>query len=53
MALLTNSVGKGRRTGLSLLDVVLRSQNNRDYAQRHYVNGFEPGADVWLLILRA
>jgi hypothetical protein len=55
-ALLTNSVGKGRAylLGLSLLDVVLRSQNNRDYeAQRHYVNAFEPGADVWLLVLRA
>jgi hypothetical protein len=55
-ALLTNSVGKGKvyLLGLSLLDVVLRNQNNRDYeAQRHYVNAFEPGADVWLLILRA
>jgi hypothetical protein len=55
-ALLTNATGKGRvyLLGLSLLDVVLRSQNNRDYeAQRHYVNNFEPGADVWLLILRA
>jgi hypothetical protein len=55
-ALLTNAIGKGRvyLLGLSLLDVVLRSQNNRDYeAQRHYVNAFEPGADVWLLILRA
>jgi hypothetical protein len=55
-ALLTNSIGKGKvyLLGLSLLDVVLRSQNNRDYeAQRHYVNAFEPGADVWLLILRA
>ena len=55
-ALLTNSIGKGRvyLLGLSLLDVVLRSQINRDYeAQRHYVNTFEPGADVWLLILRA
>jgi hypothetical protein len=55
-ALLTNSVGKGKvyLLGVSLLDVVLRSQNNRDYeAQRHYVNTFEPGADVWLLILRA
>jgi hypothetical protein len=55
-ALLTNSVGKGRvyLLGLSLLDVVLRNQNNRDYeAQRHYVNTFEPGADVWLLVLRA
>ena len=55
-ALLTNSVGKGTvyLLGLSLLDVVLRNQNNRDYeAQRHYVNAFEPGADVWLLVLRA
>jgi hypothetical protein len=55
-ALLTNSLGKGKvyLLGVSLLDVVLRSQNNRDYeAQRHYVNAFEPGADVWLLILRA
>jgi hypothetical protein len=55
-ALLTNSVGKGKvyLLGLSLLDVVLRNQSNRDYeAQRHYVNAFEPGADVWLLVLRA
>ena len=55
-ALLTNSVGKGKvyLLGLSLLDVVLRNQDNRDYeAQRHYVNAFEPGADVWLLVLRA
>ena len=55
-ALLTNKFGKGRvyLLGLSLVDVVLRSQNNRDFeAERHYVNAFEPGADVWLLILRA
>jgi len=55
-ALLANSFGKGKvyLLGLSLLDVVLRNQNNRDYeAQRHYVNTFEPGADVWLLVLRA
>ena len=55
-ALLTNSVGEGKvyLLGLSLLDVVLRNQNNHDYeAQRHYVNAFEPGADVWLLVLRA
>jgi len=55
-ALLTNAVGQGRAylLGLSLVDVVLRSQNNRDYeAERHYVNAFEPGADIWLLILRA
>jgi hypothetical protein len=55
-ALLTNTVGKGRvyLLGLSLLDVVLRSQSNRDFeAERRYVNAFEPGADVWMLILRA
>jgi hypothetical protein len=55
-ALLANPVGRGRvyLLGLSLADVVLRSQNNHDYeAERHYVNAFEPGADVWLLILRA
>jgi len=55
-ALLTKQLGEGRSylLGLSLVDVVLRSQNNRDYeAERHYVNCFEPGADVWLLVLRA
>ena len=54
-ALLTNRIGEGRvyLLGLSLIDVVLRSQVNRDFeAERHYVNAFEPGADVWLLILR-
>ena len=40
--------------GLSLQDVVLRNQVNRDYdAERHYVNAFEPGSDVWMLMLRA
>jgi hypothetical protein len=56
VALLTGSVGQGRvyLMALSLADVILRSQNNRDYeAERHYVNWFEPGADVWMLILRA
>jgi hypothetical protein len=55
-ALVTKAVGRGRvyLLGLSLMDVVLRSQSNRDFeAERHYVNAFEPGADVWLLILRA
>ena len=55
-ALLTNTVGNGKAylLGLTLTDVVLRSQDNRDFdAERHYVNAFEPGADVWLLILRA
>ena len=55
-ALLSNSVGKGKvyLLGLSLVDAVLRCQDNRDFeAQRHYVNEFEPGADVWLLVVRA
>jgi len=55
-ALLSKAVGKGRSylLGVSLTDVVLRSQSNRDYeAERHYVNAFEPGADIWMLLLRA
>ena len=55
-ALLSNSVGKGKvyLLGLSLVDAVLRCQDDRDFeAQRHYVNEFEPGADVWLLLVRA
>jgi len=55
-ALLRNNVGKGAAylTGVSYFDAVLRSQVDRDYeAQRHYVNQFEPGADVWMLLLRA
>ena len=55
-ALFRNSLGKGNvyLLGLSLVDAVLRCQSNRDFeAQRHYVNEFEPGADVWLLVVRA
>jgi hypothetical protein len=55
-ALLQNRSGKGSTylCGVSFHDVVLRSQDNRDYdAERHYVNAFEPGADVWMLLLRA
>jgi hypothetical protein len=55
-AVLRKNTGKGTAylSGVSLLDAVLRSQVDRDYdAQRHYVNAFEPGADVWLLFLRA
>ncbi len=55
-SLYRNSLGKGNAylLGVSLVDAVLRCQNNRDFeAQRHYVNEFEPGADVWLLVLRA
>ncbi len=55
-ALFSNQLGKGRTyvTGVSYHDVLLRNQVNRDFdAERHYVNTFEPGADVWMLLLRA
>jgi hypothetical protein len=55
-AVLRKSWGKGSAylCGLSFHDVVLRNQVNRDFdAERHYVNDFEPGSDVWLLLLRA
>jgi hypothetical protein len=55
-AVLRHDLGRGHAylIGLALNDVVLRNQQNRDYeAQRIYVNGFEPGTDVWFLILRA
>jgi hypothetical protein len=55
-AALRHDVGRGHAylIGVALNDVVLRNQQNRDYeAQRIYVNSFEPGTDVWLLILRA
>jgi hypothetical protein len=55
-AVLRHDVGRGHTylIGVGLNDVVLRNQQNRDYeAQRIYVNGFEPGTDVWLLLLRA
>jgi hypothetical protein len=56
VAVLRKSWGKGTAylCGLSFHDVVLRNQVNRDFdAERHYVNAFEPGSDVWLLFLRA
>jgi hypothetical protein len=55
-ALLSNQLGKGQTylAGVSYSDVLLRNQVNRDFdAERHYVNSFEPGADVWMLLLRA
>jgi hypothetical protein len=55
-AVLRHDLGRGHTylIGVALNDVVRRNQQNRDYeAQRIYVNGFEPGTDVWLLILRA
>jgi hypothetical protein len=54
-AVLRNTLGKGSTylLGVSVHDAVLRNQANRDYdAERHYVNTFEPGTDVWLLLLR-
>ena len=54
-ALLKQTLGKGSAylCGVSFQDVVLRSQDDRDFnAQRRYVNAFEPGADVWMLMLR-
>lgn len=56
IAVLRKNTGKGNTylCGISFHDVVLRNQVNRDYdAERHYVNAFEPGADVWILLLRA
>jgi hypothetical protein len=55
-AVLRKSWGKGAAylCGVSFHDAVLRNQVNRDFdAERHYVNAFEPGSDVWLLLLRA
>jgi hypothetical protein len=55
-AVLRRRVGTGTfyLFGVSLQDVVLRNQINRDYdAERHYANAFEPGSDVWMLMLRA
>jgi hypothetical protein len=55
-AILRKKTGEGTAYlfGLSLQDVILRNEVNRDYdAQRQYVNVFEPGADVWSLLLRA
>jgi hypothetical protein len=55
-AVLRKKLGTGTSylVGLSLQDVVLRNQTNHDYdAERHYANAFEPGSDVWMLMLRA
>jgi hypothetical protein len=55
-ALLTKTSGKGKiyLAGVGLDDVTVRNQSNRDFeAQRTYVNAFEPGTDVWMLMLRA
>ena len=55
-ALLEKSVGQGTvyLSGVGYDDVILRAQCNRHYRPfRAYVNAFEPGGDVWLLLLRA
>jgi hypothetical protein len=55
-AVLRKKLGTGTSYlfGLSLQDAVLRNQINHDYdAERHYANAFEPGSDVWMLMLRA
>jgi len=55
-ALLGKTVGRGTvfLSGVGFDDVILRSQCNRHFqAPRAYVNAFEPGGDVWMLILRA
>ncbi len=49
-----SGAGTAYLIGLGFQDVVLRNQNNRDLeAERVYANGFEPGADIWMLLLRA
>jgi hypothetical protein len=55
-ALLAKTVGRGKAylSGVQLEDTVLRGQINRNSAgESAYVNTFDPGADVWMLILRA
>jgi hypothetical protein len=55
-AILRKRVGAGAAylVGMDWKDVVLRNQANHDFeAERHYVNAFEPGSDVWMLLLRA
>ncbi len=55
-AVLRKKLGAGTAYlfGLSLQDVILRNQIDHDYdAERHYANAFEPGSDVWMLMLRA
>jgi hypothetical protein len=40
--------------GVDLNHVIIRNQTNHDpEAERWYLNHFEPGTDVWLLLLRA
>ncbi len=49
-----SGAGTAYTIGLGFQDIVMRNQNNRDLeAERHYANAFEPGADIWMLLLRA
>ena len=55
-ALLEKSAGLGSLflSGVGYDDVIMRGQTNRHFdVFRAYVNTFEPGGDVWLLLLRA
>ncbi|MFT6017515.1 MAG: hypothetical protein ACI9VN_000125 [Patescibacteria group bacterium] len=55
-AVVSNNYGEGHAVviGLSLKEIVLRNQINRDYeAQRLTSNGFEPTSDALFLFVRA
>jgi len=55
-ALVGRKVGKGETylSGVRLEDVILRGQVNRNSGgEAAYVNTFDPGGDIWMLLLRA
>ena len=55
-AVIRNNKGQGRTYlfGVEWRDVIQRPQLNRDFeAQRIYINGFEPSADVFALFVRS
>ena len=56
VAVIRNIKGEGRAYlfGLEWRDIIQRPQLNRDFeAQRIYINGFEPSADVFPLFVRS
>ncbi|MCD6384664.1 hypothetical protein J7M23_02700 [Candidatus Sumerlaeota bacterium] len=56
VAMIRHFLGDGRTyvLGFRLADVIHRGQTNHDYqAERTYSNGFEPTADVLMLIIRS
>jgi hypothetical protein len=56
VALARRDWGKGvvYVSGVDLNHVIIRNQTNHDpEAERWYMNHFEPGTDVWMLLLRA